>query len=66
MQDKTIKAAFILGAAIVIAAIIVNLGLSQIANSILTAGQDVGLHIANKNHIRVELEPVEIKNRDND
>ena len=62
MKDQTIRAAIILGVAIVIAAIIVNLGLSHIGDSILKAGQDVGLHIANKNNLRVELAPVERKN----
>jgi archaellum component FlaF (FlaF/FlaG flagellin family) len=62
MRDKTITAAVILGVAIVLAACIVYTGLSNVSTSILRAGQDIGLKISNKNHIRVDVSPVEIVN----
>lgn len=59
--DKTVKAAIILAVSIVLASLIAYMGLMHIGDSIQRVGQDIGLKIANKNNLRVELAPVELK-----
>jgi archaellum component FlaF (FlaF/FlaG flagellin family) len=55
MKNQNVKAAIILSVATIVSSAIVYLALVHVGDRIGKAGQDIGLSIANKSSLRVDV-----------